>query len=136
MSKENDPPTGPGSRRPRRWSAASSTPTRSRRNVFRLIGIPIVALAAAFLYRGLREHLVLPECDSQRAKETLTEILKQLKLEPERYEPLKTVSSSSTEIVCNAVLPLPGGGNVTIDYTFYWEGNKVNMKYSVSHSAS
>ncbi len=73
---------------------------------------------------------------SQRARETLTEILKQLKLEPERYEPLKTVSSSSTEIVCNAVLPLPGGGNVTVDYTFYWEGNKVNMKYSVSHSAS
>jgi hypothetical protein len=39
-------------------------------------------------------------------------------------------------VVCNAVLPLPDGANVAIDYSFYWQGDKANMKYSVSRKAS
>jgi hypothetical protein len=42
------------------------------------------------------------------------------------------VSSSKTQIVCNAVLPLPGGGNVQVDYTFYWQGSQANVRYSVT----
>ena len=102
---------------------------------FRLIGIPIIAVAAVFIYRGLRDHFVLPECDSERAKQTLAEIFKQLKFEPLRYEPIKTISTSKDEVVCNAVLPLPDGASVVADYTFYWQGNKANMKYSIHRQA-
>ncbi len=56
-------------------------------------------------------------------------------LAPTRFDPLKTVSSSKDQIVCNAILPLPGGGTVVIDYSFYWEGNKANMKYSISRKS-
>jgi hypothetical protein len=94
-----------------------------------------VAVAGVLIYRGLSDHFVLPECDSARAKQTLSEILKQLNLEPARYEPINTVSKSKEQIVCNAVLPLPDGGNVVADYTFYWEGNTANMKYSVARKA-
>ena len=59
----------------------------------RLIGIPAAAVAGVLIYSGLRDHFVLPECDSGRAKHTLSDVLKQLKLEPTRYEPIKTVSS-------------------------------------------
>jgi len=45
-----------------------------------------------------------------RAKKTLAEILKQLTLEPLRYERLQTVSTSNTQVVCSATLPLPDGG--------------------------
>jgi hypothetical protein len=34
------------------------------------------------------------------------------------------------------VLPLPDGGIVAADFTFYWEGDKANMKYSVARRGS
>jgi hypothetical protein len=98
----------------------------------RLIGIPAAAVAGVLLYRGVRDRLVLPECDSGRAKHSLADVLKQLQLEPTQYEPIKTVSTSKNQVVCNAVLPLPGGGSVVADYTFYWQRSSADMKYSIS----
>jgi hypothetical protein len=100
----------------------------------RLIGIPAAAVAGVLLYRGVRDRLVLPECDSGRAKHSLADVLKQLQLEPTQYEPIKTVSTSKDQVVCNAVLPLPGGGSVVADYTFYWQGGTADMKYSISRT--
>jgi hypothetical protein len=124
--------------RARRWKQPPSSPSRRRPYSFalRLIGIPAVAVAGVFLYQGLRSHFFLPACDSDTAKHTLADVLKQYKLEPVRYEPLKTVSSSNDENVCSAVLPLPDGGNVAIDYKFYWQGSTAQMKYSVTPRAS
>jgi hypothetical protein len=84
------------------------------------------------IYRGLRDRFILPECDSDRAKHSLADVLKELQMEPTRYEPIKTVSSTKDQVVCNAVLPMPQGGSVVADYTFYWEGGAAHMKYSVS----
>jgi len=124
--------------RARRWSRSPPprAPARPYRFMLRLIVIPVAAVAGVFIYSGLRDYFVLPECDSNRAKHTLADVLKTLKLEPLRYEPIKTVSSSKEQIVCSAVLPLPDGANVTVDYTFYWEGNKANMKYSIARKSS
>jgi len=96
----------------------------------------VLAVAAVILYRGLRVHLVLPECDSDTAKQTLTQVLNQLKLEPVRYAPIKTVSSSKDKVVCNATMPLPDGANVVVDYTFYWQGDKADMRYTVHREAA
>lgn len=136
MTSDNQPPI-----RARRWKRppdGGSRPTgpRSYRLVFRLIGIPVLAVAGVIIYRGLRDRLVLPACDSDQAKQTLSEVLMQLKLEPVRYKPLNTVSTTKDQVVCNALLPLPGGGNVAVDYSFYWQGNKAQMKYSVARKAS
>jgi hypothetical protein len=46
------------------------------------------------------------------------------------------VSSSKDQVACHAVLPLPGGGSVVADFTFYWEGGTAQMKYSVSRQKS
>jgi hypothetical protein len=136
MTSQNPPPKPPAPRYSRRWSTPRSSPNSPYRLVFRLIGIPIIAVAAVILYRGLRGHLVLPDCDSDTAKQTLAQVLKELKLEPVRYAPIKTISSSNDEVVCNAVMPLPGGGNVVADYTFYWQGNKADMRYSIHRQAA
>jgi len=98
----------------------------------RLIIIPLIAVITALLYYGLRDRFSLPACDSDRAKRTLADLLRELKLEPTRYEPITTVSSSKTQVVCNAALPLPDGGNVVIDYSFYWQGSQANIRYSVT----
>jgi len=109
-------------------------PARARpgRLATRFVGVAVVVAAAALLYAGLRDRFVLPQCDSDRAKRTLADVLKELRLEPTRYEPITTLSSSKTEVVCRAVLPLPNGGNVAIDYRFHWQGNQANMSYSIA----
>jgi hypothetical protein len=133
---EDDASSTPVRSRVSRWRSAPPPPNRSYRLAFRLIGIPIIAVVGVFLYRGVRAHLVLPECDSATAKRTLSQVLKEMNLEPVRYAPIKTVSSSKTEVVCNAVMPLPGGANVIADYTFYWQGGKANMRYSIQRRAA
>jgi hypothetical protein len=131
MSEDNNPPNASAPRRVSRWTPPPGSRNNPYRLVFRLVGIPLIAVVAVFLYRGLQPHFFLPECDSDTAKQTLAQVLKELKLEPAHYAPIKTVSTSKTEVVCNAVMPLPGGGNVVVDYSFYWQGSKANMRYSV-----
>ncbi len=140
MSDETPPPSSPPIRaRPwKRPPSDSRQPGRPRpyRLALRLVGIPAAAFAGVLLYQGLRAHFFLPECDSGSAKHTLADVLKQYKLEPTRYAPIKTVSSSKEEVVCNAVLPLADGGSVAIDFTFYWQGSTASMKYAVTPHAS
>jgi hypothetical protein len=127
--------------RARPWKRPPSDPARPGRPrpyrfALRLIGIPAAAVAGVFLYQGLRAHFFLPQCDSETAKHTLADVLKQYKLEPARFEPINTVSSTKDEVVCNAVLPLPDGGSVAVDYKFYWQGGTTQMKYSVAPRAA
>jgi hypothetical protein len=119
--------------RSRRWSASPSPPSNnSNRMLFRLIGIPALAFAGVLIYRGLQDRFTLPACDSSRAKSTLAEVLKQLKVEPPRHQEIKTVSTSKQQVVCKVALPLADGGTLNIDYTFFWQGNTADMRYSIS----
>ena len=136
MADDTPPPL-----RARRWTpppsaGGRSSPRKSYRFVLRLLGIPILAVAGVFIYSGIRDRLVLPECNSDRAKKSLAEVLQQFKYEPTTYAPIKTVSTTKDQVMCSAVLPLPDGGYVAADFTFYWEGDKANMKYSVARKAT
>ena len=133
MAPENSPHTPP-TRGSSRWAAAASSTVRPYRLTFRLLGIPALAVAGVLLYSGLRDYFVLPACDSGRAKSTLTDVFKQLKFVPQRFEPIKTLSTSKDEVVCNAALPLADGATLNVDYRFFWQGNKANMKYSISRT--
>ncbi|HTC05729.1 MAG TPA: hypothetical protein VK749_20140, partial [Xanthobacteraceae bacterium] len=82
MADDNPPPL-----RARRWTPPPdidrrSSPRKSYRFVLRLLGIPIVAVIGVFIYSGIRNRLVLPDCDSDRAKKSLVEVLQQFKYEP------------------------------------------------------
>jgi len=137
MTSDSSPPNNPAPPiRARRWSPSRPPARRPYRTIIRLLGIPVLAVAAVILYRGLRERLVLPECDSDTARQSLAQVLKELKLEPVRYAPIKTVSSSKDQVVCNAAMPLPDGGTVVADYTFYWQGHTADMRYSVHREAA
>jgi hypothetical protein len=139
MTSDSSPPNQPTPPiRARRWSRPPQRPRSSSpyRSIVRLLGIPVLAVAGVILYRGLRSHLVLPECDSETARQTLSQVLKQLKLEPVHYAPIKTVSSTKDQVVCNATMPLPDGGTVVADYTFYWQGNTADMRYTVRREAA
>ena len=136
MTNDNPQPL-----RARRWTpppspAGRSSPRKSYRFVFRLLGIPILAVAGVFIYSGIRDRLVLPECDSDRAKKSLAEVLRQIKYEPTTYAPIKTVSATKDQVAWSAVLPLPDSGFVAADFAFYSEGDKANMKYTVARKAT
>ena len=121
--------------RARRWSRPSSSSggrPRPYRLALRLVGIPAAAVAGVLIYRGVHDRFVLPECDSSRAKQTLSGVLKQLEVAPLRDEAIKTVSSGKDRVVCNVVLPLSDGGHLNIDYDFFWQGDTAQMKYSIS----
>jgi hypothetical protein len=101
-----------------------------------IFGIIALVLGANQVYTAVRSNYVLPDCDSQRAKDTLSGIFKEHKFEPTRYESVKTVSSGKDEVVCNAVMPLPDGANLIADYTFFWDENKsAKIKYSMHRKA-
>ena len=136
MADDTPPPL-----RARRWTpppsaGGRSSPRKSYRFVFRLLGIPILAVAGVFIYSGIRDRLVLPDCDSDRAKKSLADVLQQFKYEPTTFAPIKTVSATKDQVTCNAVLPLPDGGYVAADFTFYWQGDTASMKYSVARKAT
>jgi hypothetical protein len=121
-----------------RFTRLPTSPSSSRppyRFALRILVIPVVAVVGVFIYSGIRDRLVLPKCDSERARKSLAEVLKGLKYEPTKYEPIKTVSATKDQVVCSAALPLPDGSSVAADFTFYWQGDKANMKYSVARKA-
>ena len=130
--KPSPPPQQP--RRARRWSVPR-TPAAgsSNRTLFRLIALPALAFAGVLIYRGINERFTLPDCTSSRAVKTLSEVLNQLKTEvPLGNDAIKTISSSKDQVVCNAALALSGGGVLNVDYTFFWQGSAVDMRYSIS----
>jgi hypothetical protein len=132
MASEDPSPKAPAGTRSSRWSAARLSSGKPNRLMFRLIGIPAVAFAGVLLYRGVQERLTLPGCDSSRAKQTLSDVLKQLEVAPLRDEPIKTISSGKDQVACYVVLPLADGGTLNIDYSFFWQGSTAQMKYSIS----
>jgi hypothetical protein len=122
-----------------RFTRLPDLPSSSRppyRFALRILVIPVIAVAGVFIYSGVRNRIVLPECDSDRAKKSLAEVLQQFKYEPTTYAPIKTVSTTKDQVVCSAVLPLPDGSSVAADFTFYWQGDTASMKYSVARRSS
>jgi hypothetical protein len=142
MADDNFPTTGSAQgsvQIPARGRNAASPPAGKRRRlIVRLLALPAVAAAVyvMYTYGGLRDYLELPQCNSDHAKEWLGQALQPFNFGPPRYETIKTVSSSKQETVCNAVLAFPNGSNIAVDYSFYWSGSKVNMRYSVPLTGS
>jgi hypothetical protein len=123
------PPNDQRPLRARRWSAPRQPPqNNSTRTLFRLIGIPALAIAGVLIYRGIHERFTLPDCDSSRAKQTLSE---QFKLGSVPEDAIKTISSSKEKVVCSVAVP-SGGRILNIDYTFLWQGDKVETRISIA----
>jgi hypothetical protein len=136
MADDNFSALPPAPISPQRKSGGTTPANRRRRLIFRLLALPLLAGAAFLLFNGLRDYVELPQCDSSHAKEWLGQALAPFKFDTTGYQSIKTISSSKQEVVCNAVLALPNGSNMAVDYSFYWSGSKVNMRYSVPLTGS
>jgi hypothetical protein len=74
----------------------------------------------------------LPQCDSKRAKDTLSSVFKAQKLSPTRYDEIKTLAKSDDEVRCSASLPLSEGGALRVDYRFFWEESTAKIEYRIT----
>ena len=92
--------------------------------------IVYIAVAVVFGLIGVAKLITwndLPGCDSTKAKNTLSDIFKQRKVEATRYDSIDTMSKKDDEILCNATLSLKDGGKVAIDYKLFKESGETRL---------
>jgi hypothetical protein len=76
----------------------------------------------------------LPECDSQRSRDAMSNVFKDANISLTKYNEIKTVASGKDEVTCQASLAIKGGGTLKADYTFYWEDSKMKVRYNLTRS--
>jgi len=70
----------------------------------------------------------LPACDAQTTRDTLSDLNSTNKFAATKYNSIKNVSTSDTEVLCTANLALKGGSSVEYDYRIYKEAGSVKVK--------
>lgn len=93
--------------------------------------ISVIVIGGAVLRSGLFES-DLPECDSSRAKDTLSNIFKEKNLNPKSYKQIKTISSGKDLVICQATLPLSDTELLTINYKFVSSASGAQIQYEYS----
>jgi hypothetical protein len=94
------------------------------------IGVAGVILAVIIVIGNVMEIGKLPGCDSDGARDTLSDVFKANKIEATAYDTITTVSSTDEEVTCTAVLSLKDGNKLDVAYRFYFEEKQA--KYEVT----
>jgi hypothetical protein len=98
--------------------------------IFGVLAVVVVLAVAG----NVMEIGNLPGCDSQRSRDTMSNVFKEQNISLTKYNEIKTVTSSKDEVVCQASLAVTGGGTLIADYTFYWEDSKPKVRYKLTRS--
>jgi hypothetical protein len=107
--------------------AARRGPKWLRYLLFVFIAITLLATGAGLVGKiGSIGHL--PTCDAQTTRDTLSDLNRQNKFSATKYNFIKNVVTSDTEVTCIANLALSGGGKVEYDYRIYKEAGSVKVK--------
>ncbi|HUD87988.1 MAG TPA: toll/interleukin-1 receptor domain-containing protein [Xanthobacteraceae bacterium] len=78
----------------------------------------------------------LPDCDSDVAKQMLSDALKKDGFTPVQFGSLWTESSSAQAISCGSILTLPGRGTVAVNYSFQLDGHTPVLNYAIAPASS
>lgn len=70
----------------------------------------------------------IPACDAQTTRDTLSDLNKQNKFNATKYNFIKNVATSDTEVTCTANLALREGGSVEYDYRIHKDGGAVKVQ--------
>lgn len=94
------------------------------------IGLVVVGVILAILiFAGqMIESGELPDCDSDRARNTLSDVLKANDVEATAYDRIDTESTGKDEVACSAVLSLKDGGKLDLGYRFFWTDKKASYE--------
>ena len=91
--------------------AAKTGPKWQRRLMTFFIVVTLLATAAGTIGK-LTSIGSMPACDDQETRDTLSDLNKQNKFNASKYNFIKNVSTTDSEVTCTANLALGGGGKV------------------------
>ena len=103
-------------------AAASRTKPGWQRNLLFTFAIVAGLATVVGLIGQVMNFNSLPACDAQQTRDTLSDLNNSNKFNATKYNFIKTVSTSDTEVLCTANLALKGGSNVEYDYRIYRDG--------------
>lgn len=76
----------------------------------------------------------LPECDSRKAKDTLSDIFKRNNVNASQYNEIKKTATKHDELSCSASLALQAGGNLDLDYRIFRDGDGFKLEITRSQT--
>jgi hypothetical protein len=95
-------------------------------------GLVVTVVGALVLIGNLMTRNDLPDCDSTRAKDTLSDIFKKNEVNAARYDEIKRLTKADDEVTCHAKLTLRDGGKLEIDYKLLREGADMTLRITRS----
>ena len=113
-------------------SAPAPQPNKWNRIVGIVTTVVLVLVAALYGWSAIYNASNLPDCDSKRARDTLSDVFKANRVNASRYNEIKTLANTKEEVRCTASLAVSEGGTVSVDYRFYWEDSKAKIEYRIS----
>lgn len=97
----------------------------------RILAIATIVVTALILLGTLLTAGDLPGCDSDDARDSLSDRFQEAGLDMRRYDEISTVSETEDEVVCAATLTTADGETAYVDYRFYREGEDQMIEYSI-----
>ena len=107
--------------------AAKTGPKWQRYVMYVFIAITALATLAGVMGK-ISSIGTVPACDAQQTRDTLSDLNKQNKFAATKYNSIKNISTSDTEVTCTANLALSGGGSVEYDYRIFREGSDIRVQ--------
>ncbi len=107
--------------------AAKKGPKWQRYVMYVFIAVTALATLAGIIGK-ISDIGTVPACDAQRTRDTLSDLNKQNKFDATKYNSIKNVSTSPTEVTCTANLALRGGASVEYDYRIFKEGSDIKIE--------
>lgn len=92
----------------------------------------IVLVSVAGLIDKLALFGGLPACDAQRTRDTLSDLNKQNNVNASKYNFIKKVDATDTEVKCVANLALRSGKTLEYDYRIFKDGAGVKVQITDS----
>ena len=94
-----------------------------------MVFIGIIAVVSLIgLVSTLANWGSIPGCDEQRTRDTLSDLNTQNKFNATKYNFIKQVATSDTEIKCVASLALKGGSTVEYDYRIFKDNGTIKVQ--------
>ena len=106
--------------------ASKTGPKWQRYAMYVFISIGGLATIAGVI-GNLASFVSLPDCDTQQTRDLLSDLNRDNKFNATKYNFIKSVSTSDSEVSCTANLALKGGSAVEYDYRIFWEGSKTRV---------
>lgn len=95
-----------------------------------VVGAVVLIVGGISAIKGINSFIdrdKIPACDSQRAKDTLSDIHKERNVQATAYRGITTISRTDDEALCHASLDLKDGAALSYDFKMFKDGDDMRL---------